>query len=126
MDNKYSGITRRKLFQSAAAFAIPAIVPSSVLGGPRHFSPGEKITVGFIGTGKMCFDYHLPSLLGFKDVHALAVCDVDTTRRKAAKKFVEDVYTKDNPKYKGCDAYNDFRDILARDDIDAVLIATPE
>jgi predicted dehydrogenase len=119
-------ISRRKLIQCAANLAVPLVVPRSVLGGPRYFSPGEKITIGFIGTGKMCFDFHLPTLLGFKDVQALAVCDVDTTRRKAAKRLVEDTYSKDNPKYKGCDAYNDFRDILARDDIDAVVIATPE
>jgi predicted dehydrogenase len=119
-------ITRRKLIQSAAAFAIPTIVPRSVLGGLRYFSPGEKITVGFIGTGKMCFEYHLSTLLGFKDVHALAVCEVDTTRRKAAKKLVEDTYSKDDPQYKGCDEYNDFRELLARKDIDAVVIATPE
>jgi predicted dehydrogenase len=89
-------------------------------------APGDRITIGFIGCGKMAGDYHLPTLLGFKDVQALAVCDVDTTRRMHARKWVEDTYRQDDRGATACDDYSDFRELIARKDIDAVVIATPE
>lgn len=120
-------VTRRQFVKAAAAAVIvaPAIVPSSVFGKEGSAPPSERITVGFIGTGKMSNDYHLSTLLGFNDVQALAVCDVDTSRREHAKRRVETAYSKDSS-YKGCDAYNDFRELIARKDIDAVCIATPD
>src|SRR5947209_8683887 len=89
--------TRRAFLQGAGAalVAAPMIVPASALGRGRQKAPSERITIGFIGCGKMAFDYHLPTLLGFNDVQALAVCDVDATRRNRAKKTVEDAYSKD-------------------------------
>ena len=70
---------------------------------------------------------HLGAFLGRDDVQVLAVCDVDTTRREAAKKRVDEAYTKKmGETYKACDAYNDFRELLARKDIDVVVIATPD
>ncbi len=70
---------------------------------------------------------HLRTLIGRDDVEVLAVCDVDTTRREAAKKRVDETYTKKvGETYKGCAAYNDFRELLARKDIDIVFIATPD
>src|SRR5439155_19403411 len=86
-----------------------------------------RITVGCIGCGKMANDYHLPELLRFEDVQAVAVCEVDARRREHAKARVEKAYSeKQRASFKGCDAYADFRDLLARKDIDAVCIATPE
>src|SRR2546421_357589 len=87
-------------------------------------APSERITVGFIGVGKMANDYHLPELLSFPDVQALAVCDVDSTRRNHAKQRVEKAYA--SRASKECAAYNDFREIIARKDIDAGVIAAPE
>ena len=120
-------LTRRQFLKGAAtaALAMPTIVPRTVFGAEGKTPPSERVTVGFIGCGKMANDYHLSTLLKFGDVQALAVCEVDKTRRAHAKKRVEDAYSKDTT-YKGCAEYNDFREVIARKDIDAVCIATPE
>jgi predicted dehydrogenase len=101
-------------------------VPASALGREKKKAASDRLTLGFIGVGKMNRG-HLGHFLGLKDVQVLAVCDVDTTRREDAKKRVEERYGKDKKTgYKGCDAYNDYRDLLKRSDIDAVVIATPD
>jgi predicted dehydrogenase len=110
---------------SAAAVAGPWIVGS--LAHAQNTAPNSRLGIGFIGMGRMNAG-HLGGFLGNKDVQVLAVCDVDTTRREAAKKTVETRYAaavKDGT-YKGCAAYNDFRELIARKDIDAVVIATPD
>src|SRR5437868_3621866 len=124
-----SASTRREFLRAgAAAVAAPLIVPRSVLGAADQPAPSERITVGFVGCGKMANDYHLSELLRFADVQAVAVCEVDPRRRDHAKQRVEQAYAErnKNPSFKGCDAYSDFRELLARRDIDAVCIATPE
>lgn len=115
-------VTRRRFVQaSALAVAAPALVPRSALAGGADTSPGEQIAVGVIGVGKMANDYHLPSLLAMADARILAVCDVDTTRREHAKRRVDEKYNNQD-----CAACTDFRQIIDRQDIDAVLIATPD
>jgi len=127
MRGRNRSITRRRFGKGAvaAAVAAPAVVPRSVFAGEEKAPPSERVMVGFIGCGKMANDYHLRTLLKFGDVQALAVCEVDTTRREHAKKRVEDAYGKDAT-YQGCDQYVDFREVIARDDVDAVCIATPD
>ena len=67
------------------------------------------------------------NFLAMPDTQVVAVCDVDTTRREHHQKMVEEFYSiKGDKEYKGCAAYKDFRDLLARKDIDAVVIATPD
>ena len=119
--------TRRHFLGGLAAgsIAMPAIVPSSVFGRDDKAAPSERITVGFIGCGKMANDYHLHELLRFGDVQALAVCEVDRTRREHAKRRVEKAYEGKTPSHV-CAAYSDFRELVGRKDIDAVCIATPE
>ncbi len=56
----------------------------------------------------------------------LAVCDVDQSRREAGRNAVNDIYASTLPGYKGCIGYNDYRELLARPDIDAVIIVTPD
>ncbi|HEX8203919.1 MAG TPA: Gfo/Idh/MocA family oxidoreductase [Isosphaeraceae bacterium] len=116
---------RRFLGAAAGSLAFPTIVPSTVFGTHEKAAPSERITIGFIGCGKMANDYHLSQLLGFGDVQALAVCEVDRTRREHARRRVEEAYQGKTP-YQGCAAYADYRELIARDDIDAVCIATPE
>jgi predicted dehydrogenase len=93
----------------------------------RRAAANERITLGFIGMGTMNRG-HLGHFLGQADCQVLAVCDVDTNRREAAKKTVESRYAEaaKTGQYKGCGAYNDFRELIARKDIDAVVIATPD
>jgi len=118
--------TRRQFLKSAAAaLAAPVIIPAAARGAEGKAPPSERITVGFIGCGKMANDYHLSELLRFNDVQALAVCEVDKNRREHAKQRVEKAYA-GRAGYKGCTTYSDFRELLARKDIDAVCIATPE
>jgi predicted dehydrogenase len=119
--------TRRRFLRTvgAAALGAPAIAEAAALGLGGRAAPSERTTVGFIGVGKMANDYHLSTLLGFADVQALAVCDVDRSRREHARRRVETAYSKDST-YHGCAEYTDFRKLLQRDDLDAVCIATPD
>ncbi len=109
---------------AAASVAAPFILPSRVWSAET--APSARLTLGFIGVGKMNSG-HLNSFLGRKEVQIVAVCDVDTNRRENAKKTVEERYGKDKDAgFKGCEAYADFRKLLERKDIDAVVIATPD
>jgi predicted dehydrogenase len=123
--------TRRRFLATTATatgaiLVPPALVPSSVFAADGSVAPSNRITLGFIGTGKMAHDYHLSTLSGFKDVECVAVCDVDTNRRRHAKTFIEERYAKDGRTAQGIAEYADFRELIARRDIDAVCIATPD
>jgi len=119
-------ISRRQLGRvvASAGLAAPVVLPSLVRGSPST-APSERITLGFIGTGKIAFGYHFKQLLSFPDVQAVAVCDVDTNRRLHARQLVDQAYSGKGD-YRGCTAYGDFRELLARRDIDAVVISTPD
>jgi predicted dehydrogenase len=122
-------LSRRRFLQSAAltTAALPVIVPSTALGDEQRPAASERITLGFIGVGTQGRGL-LNGFLGQKDVQVLAVCDVDTNRRENARKMVEQRYAEQMKKgqYRGCAAVNDFRQVLARKDIEAVVIATPD
>jgi predicted dehydrogenase len=117
-------LTRRDFVKGAAA--LPFMLSATASAADKT-PPSERLTLGFIGVGFQCRG-HLGHFLGQKDVQVLAVCDVDTTRREDAKRRADEHYAKDKKSgtYKGCAAYNDFHDLLARKDIDAVVIATPD
>jgi predicted dehydrogenase len=116
-------LSRRRFLQTSAIAALAT--PSLFADEPRK-PPSERITLGFIGVGSMGRG-HLGSFLGMGDIQVVAVCDVVAERRDDAKRIVEERYGKDKKTdFKGCEAYTDFRKILDRKDIDAVLIATPD
>ena len=114
--------TRRGfLHQSAivsAAAALPSIVPAHVLGKDGGVAPSNKISLGVIGIGPRC-TYDLKAMLGLSDVRCVAIADVQASRRKAGKRLVDQRYGN-----KDCAVFRDFRELLSRKDIDAVLIAT--
>jgi len=117
--------SRRSFLAAAlAAGAAPLILPSRVWGAEQ--SPNSRTTLGFIGMGKMNSG-HLGGFLSRADTQVVAVCDVDTNRRNNGKRIVEEHYAKKAvADYKGCESVSDFRELLARKDIDAVVIATPD
>ncbi len=126
MPKQRTSTPRRRFLKHAAALAAaPYFVPASALGSDGAVTPGNRITLGFIGIGMMGRG-HLRCFLGFADAQVLAVCDVDRWRRENAKTTVEEAYAAARPggTYRGCTAYNDLRELLTRDDIDAVVIAT--
>ena len=113
------GLTRRELFgkaaAGAAAFGLPYFVPGRALGAEEKVAASERVTLGFIGVGGMGSG-HLGAFLGNPRVEVRAVCDVYEPHRLRAQDRVGG----------DCAAYKDFRELLARKDIDAVLIATPD
>ncbi|MHC4574562.1 MAG: Gfo/Idh/MocA family protein [Planctomycetota bacterium] len=132
---------KRAAVTASAAFGFPYVVPSSVFGAD---APGNRIVMGCIGVGGMGTN-NLRAFLQYRDVQIVAVCDVVTGSREyghwykhgwqgnylgrvPALKIVEDHYArqKESGMFKGCAAYIDFRQLLARDDIDAVTIVTPD
>jgi len=118
-------VSRREFIRVAGALGIvsPILLPSHAWG--KKTPPSDRLTMGFIGVGKQN-RYLLGKFLA-RDTQVVAVCDVDTTRRESAKKIVEDWYAKKTlAGYKGCTAYEDFRELLARQDIDGVCIASPD
>ena len=115
-------LNRRRFLKTAVAastaFGAPYIIPSSALGLDDFVSPSERIIVGGIGIGSRG-TYDLSCFLPQKDVQFVAVCDVKEVRRVAVKKMADDTYGNNK-----CEMYRDFREVLDRQDIDAVLIAT--
>jgi predicted dehydrogenase len=118
---------RRDVIVSAAKALTFAAVPTVLRSLPPGRAPAvDRITVALIGCGKIGRDYHLPGLLKQPDVQVVAVCDVDRTRRELFQQRVNEHYATTRQDFRGCDAFVDFQEVLARDDIDAVCIATPD
>ena len=117
-------LNRRQFLKttSLAALSTPLVISAAT---PRK-DANERITMGFIGTGKQGGGL-LHNFLNHPDTQVLAVCDVDTTRREHFGKAVDEFYrVKGNTEFKGCTQHKDFRELLGRKDIDAVVIATPD
>lgn len=122
MSQKLTQVPRRQFLKSAlsvgGAALAPQIIPSSALGLDGHTAPSERIIVGGIGIGNRG-TYDLGCFLEQKDAQFVAVCDIKEARRTAVKKIVDTKYGTEK-----CEMYRDFRELLDRKDIDAVLIAT--
>jgi predicted dehydrogenase len=135
-----SPVSRRQFLRKTAtaigaAIAAPTIIPASALGRNGLVAPSERLTMGFIGLGGQgsghlfggAWTYVAGGYLGRKEIQVLATCDVKRTHREGPCKRVNDTYAEryGNVNYKSCVAYEDFRQVLDRDDIDIAFIATP-
>lgn len=121
-------ITRRGFMKGAvAAGGVPLVLMPSALGLGSIPAPSNRIGLGFIGLGEMG-NYLIDQFIGLSEVQVTAVCDVDETRRVPARKRVNHYYAQRLEKgtYRSCSDYNDFRDLIADRNVDAVVIATPE
>jgi len=122
MSDRAARMSRRRFFKAAAAagavIAAPTIVSAAALGKDGAVAASDRITLGAIGIGSRG-SYDLGCILWEPDVRVVAVADVRGERRKGAKNQVDGKYGN-----KDCATYIDFRELLARGDIDTVLIAT--
>jgi len=120
--NKQNQTSRREFLRRAstasAALSLPWIVSASVLGQPNYVAPSDKLTLGVIGIGPRC-TYDLTAMLKLDDIQCVAIADVQASRRDAGKALVDQHYGN-----RDCKLYRDFRELLARDDIDTVIVAT--
>ncbi|MBN2315492.1 MAG: Gfo/Idh/MocA family oxidoreductase [Sedimentisphaerales bacterium] len=119
-------ISRRSFLRQAAvlsttSLALPYLVRPSALGRAGTVPASERITMGFIGTGSHGIGVNLKSFLSQPDAQAVAVCDVDPVHLKQGQEAVNKKYGNTD-----CATYKDFREVLARSDIDAVMISTPD
>ncbi|HSV72832.1 MAG TPA: Gfo/Idh/MocA family oxidoreductase [Chthonomonadales bacterium] len=124
MDGKThgAGVTRRELVRRAlvagGAVALPAIVPAAALGRGNAVAPSDRIVLGGIGLGPRGQDV-LRSMLVERDVQFVATCDIRADRRQSVKAMADNHYGN-----RDCAMYRDLRELLARPDIDAILVAT--
>ena len=129
------GFSRRRFGAAAAVAAAPFIVPRSVFGAN---APSNRVNVAIIGCGNQS-RADVPAMLQMADVQVVAVCDVNRGSRGYAqpehflgrepvRQLVHDHYAtrEKSGSYRGCDASADFRDVLARDDVDAVVVTLPD
>ncbi len=116
---------RRRFLQRAAAaaggvVAAPYLITSTALGGQGRPPPSERVVTGYLGTGPRGH-VNLREQLSCPEAQVAAVCDVWKHARQSAKQVVDAHYRNTD-----CKAYVDFRELLARDDVDAVGIASPD
>ena len=119
MSERFGHLNRRGFLKTAGAMLVaPYVIPSAVLGKAGDVVPSERIALGGIGIGGRG-SYDLGCFLQEPDVRFLAVCDVKGARREAVKKMADAKYGNQD-----CATYRDYHELLARPDIDALLIAT--
>jgi hypothetical protein len=126
MKNKTGTNRRQFLKQSLAAISFPYVITSQALGSGTVPPASERITLGHIGVGGQG-TVLLNGFLYVDGCQSVAVCDAFASKRKNAVATVDKIQSQRAGKeYKGCDEYEDFRQLLSRDDIDGVIIATPD
>ncbi|KPL12886.1 MAG: oxidoreductase [Bacteroides sp. SM23_62] len=120
--------SRRKfLQQSAMAAAAITIIPRHVLGGRGYIAPSDLLNIGFIGTGKLVHGY-FENFAALPEVHIMAACDVYQEKLSKFKQAVDEYYSEKTgkPNYSDCKVFSDYHELLGLDEIDAVIVATPD
>ena len=111
---------RRFITQAGAALALPLFVPGCAVGMGSRPRPSNRVTLGVVGMGWQGPD-NTRAFLASKDCQVVAACDLDKDHLQTAVNTINDHY-----KNKDCAAYHDYRELMARDDIDAVMLAVPD
>ena len=127
MKTKLTTLSRRKFLNQAAILSSVMIVPRFVLGGKGYTAPSDKITLGFIGTGRQGSGL-VNNFLKLDEVQVVAASDVYAAKLKNFTTKTNKFYADKTgvASYDGCKSYEDFRELLALKDINAVVIATPD
>ena len=112
----------KKTSATAIAASLPTIVPASVFG---KNAPSNRIQVGQIGCGRIARDHDMPGTMQYDTAQLVAVCDVDQNRLKDVKKLVYQYY-QNKGKKADTKMFDNYQDLIAHKDIDAVLISTPD
>src|SRR3954447_12595527 len=119
--NSVAQLSRRRFIALAGtALVAPTIIPTRAFGRGESLPPSRRITLGIVGCGGMGSG-NLDSFLNQKDCHVLAACDVDTQHLEGAVNKVNKRYQNQD-----CKGYRDYRELMARTDIDAVMLALPD
>jgi len=124
-NNIYS--RRKFILHTATATAALTVIPRHVLGGKGYVSPSDKINIGFIGTGKLMRGIY-DRFADLPEVMILAACDVDKVKLNRFKEEVQSYYAKKMGKsdYIEISTYKMFEELLEREDINAVVVGTPD
>jgi predicted dehydrogenase len=122
---KRRNFIKKTVAGGAATLFVPTILPSNVLG---QTWANKKINVGQIGCGRIARSHDMPGVMQYDNVRLVAVCDVDSNRAEDAKKLVQSYYAKKTGSDKAVDikVYEDYREMLLNNEIDAVIISTPD
>src|ERR1017187_6590207 len=121
LPDKSNTISRRRfIVRTGAALALPAFVPGYALGVDGRVAASNRITLGVIGCGNMGTG-NTKAFLNESDCQVVAACDVDKNRLASLVNVINENYGNQD-----CKAYHDYRELLARKDIDAVMIALPD
>src|SRR5205823_8422822 len=117
----HSGISRRQ-FLAATGFALaaPTIIPASALGAEGTTAPSERVTLGVVGWG-MQGPSNTDAFLDIKECQVVAACDLDKNHLQAAVNKINE-----RNRNQDCKTYHDYRELMARKDIDAVMLAVPD
>lgn len=109
---------------AAPTFAAPLFVPSKTLKGEN--APSNRINIGVIGTGRIARDHDMPGVMKFEFAHIIAVCDLDAHRAEEARQYVIEYRTKAFGKSDEVRIYENYEELLANPEIDAVIVCTPD
>ncbi len=126
---KNKNTSRRDFLKKSTAFTagaiiIPTIVPSTVFG---KTAPSNQINIGMIATGRQAVNANLKNgFLKLDNCRVIAINDVDSWRMLNAEKIINDSYSKAGKSYSGVKKYDDYREVIASKDVDAVMVSTPD